>query len=192
MRGLTETEINRLKQAGFDEAAIARVSGAAASMRLLPLYRVLGRPAVYFLIFAASYVGAMALLGIMQEPYFPVLAFIALAGGAVLGMWLRWWRASPEAAEAMAARRLARVVVTARSPLINGLADPLTHDAELLRRAHLQGMPGEGLQGLAELRRREAGKNLAAGIAVAAVLSVPATAITMAVLTGDPRRPGAD
>ena len=192
MRGLNETEIGRLQNAGFDAAAVARVQSTAARMKLLPLYRAFGRPVVYFALFALSYGAAMALLGVIGEPYFPVLVFIVMAGGGVLAMWLRWWRASPEGAEAMAARRLARLAVTARSPLINGLADPLTRDADLLRRAHLQGMPGEGLQGLAELRRREAGKNLAAGLAVAAVLSIPATALTMTVLIGDPGRLGAD
>lgn len=178
-QGLKPHEMDRLEKAGFDASARERIAAVAASMPLIPIHRRFGRPAVYFLVLAASYVAAMLILSLLPEPLLFVLVLAAAAGGAVLGAWLRWCMAGPAAAERMAARRLARLAVTSRSPLINGLADPLAEDAERVRRAHLSGESGGGLGGLAEIRRREAGKHLAAGLAVAGVLSIPIAAVTL-------------
>ena len=178
-QGLLPHEIERLEKAGFDAEARDRIARTAASMPLIPLHRRFGRPVVYFLLLALSYVAAMLVLSLLPEPLLFVLVLAAAAGGAVLGAWLRWWLAGPASAERMAARRLARLAVTSRSPLINGLADPLAEDAERVRRAHLSGEGGEGLSGLAAIRRREAGKHLAAGLAVAGVLSIPVAAVTL-------------
>ncbi len=173
--------MERLERAGFDAGARQRIAAVAASMPLIAFHRRFGRPAVYFLVLAVSYVAAMMVLSLLPEPLLFVLVLAAAAGGAVLGAWLRWCLAGPSAAERMAARRLARLAVTSRSPLINGLADPLAEDAERLRRAHLSGETRDGLGGLAEMRRREAGKHLAAGLAVAGVLSIPVAAVTLVV-----------